>query len=133
MNVGGFSALVESHQAAFAGDRDALPLDVTHLAQGHGRHRTDALLRNPTAGIAGCCARAASDDPTVIAPTAPINSRRLISHSSSGRRDRNAQNRAPMEEGQVGLELASSLQARRLCVTEQTMNTAALITRLLVL
>jgi hypothetical protein len=35
----------------------------------------------------------------------------------------------PMEEGQVGPELASSLQARRLCVTEQTMNTAALMTR----
>jgi hypothetical protein len=28
MNIGGFSALVESHQAAFAGDSDALPLDV---------------------------------------------------------------------------------------------------------
>jgi hypothetical protein len=92
MNIRGLSALVESRQAAFAGGRDAVPPRCNPpkpdgmRGSDRGRASADALLRNPTTGMAGCCARAASDDPTVIAPTAPINSRRLISHSSSGRR-----------------------------------------------
>ena len=37
-----------------------------------------ALRRNPTTGIAGCCARAASGQPAVAPPSSVINSRRFM-------------------------------------------------------
>ena len=39
---------------------------------------SDALRRNPTTGIAGCCARAANGHATVPPPSSAMNSRRLI-------------------------------------------------------
>jgi hypothetical protein len=38
----------------------------------------DALLRNPTTGIAGCCALAASGHATAAPPMSVMNSRRFI-------------------------------------------------------
>src|SRR5262249_54293669 len=38
----------------------------------------DPLLRNPTTGIAACCARAASGDAATAPPRSVMNSRRLI-------------------------------------------------------
>jgi hypothetical protein len=39
---------------------------------------SDALLRNPITGIAGCCARAASGHAAVPPPRRVMNSRRFI-------------------------------------------------------
>jgi hypothetical protein len=66
-------------------DRHVLAHDVARFLQAlmerghHGRHtaRRNALLRNPTTGIAGCCARAASGQAAQeVIP--PMNSRRRM-------------------------------------------------------
>jgi len=46
---------------------------------------------NPTTGIAGCCARAASGNDAAAPPSTPKNSRRLMTHLKPRREHRNGE------------------------------------------
>ena len=61
-------------------------------SRGASQSASDVLRRNPTTGIAGCCARAASGHAAAAPPRTPRNSRRLMSAPRLRRRHRSGSN-----------------------------------------
>ena len=74
--IGPLPMVLDRHVLAFevTGFLEAFPERAARGAEASA----DAARRNPTTGIAGCCARAASGQETAAPPTTVMNSRRLM-------------------------------------------------------